>query len=477
MSPLPWSLVSVVGSEKRDGLRLYHIEVKPLNGDKPFKLKKRYNMFAYLNNEVKPLLKKKIPFPGKVGGGAEKRSRDLDAWLANIVSTARDDDNLSLRPLLYEFLSERTADLMLKQTPFADKSIAINGVKLPYQEERDGTTWFAVDILSAGLEPYRIWKTYRMFLHLKQETGFNRADFPKKSIAKCSGEALTERRKSLDYWMTALIENSETNQEMTHLIQDFLVPRNEESESDVDEEISESEKPEISAIRLTEVGERGGGVYYKVEVISYTESGPATYVLWKRFRQFAKLCEMMVDVCHDAGNDFPPKSIGKSGVEGRKRGLDFWMTSVLGLSKTSQGVHLKPLLETFLNPSQKVESAFDSSSLVEVTKVSLPSYDDREGTTFYQIRVELSTDEIFVVSKSYSMFYELCKSCGHVVLGKAAENGFPSKTILKVTSKESLDQRHRQLAAWFLAMFERSLTDDYKVLRPVLREFLDSTHV
>eukprot|EP01059_Diplonema_ambulator_P017064 TRINITY_DN29064_c0_g1_i1.p1 TRINITY_DN29064_c0_g1~~TRINITY_DN29064_c0_g1_i1.p1 ORF type:complete len:488 (+),score=55.63 TRINITY_DN29064_c0_g1_i1:131-1465(+) len=444
-------------------------------------------MFAYLHKEMKPLIKKKLHFPGKVGGGIEKRTRELDEWLASVVSLARHDENLAMRPILYEFLSERTADITLIQTPFASGDISIDGVKLPCHEERDGTTWYALDILSTGHEPFRMWKTYKMFRHLMQEAGFNKSGFPKKSLAKCAGEALTERRKGLDFWFTSLLEEAKNTKsvELHRVIRDFCVPRGEE-ESDSEGEDSQPQSPshssggEISAVRLTDVGERGGGVYYKVEVIAYGEEAK-TYVLWKRYRQFAKLCEMIQEAVGAAAaslsNDFPPKTLGKAGVEGRKKALDFWMAQALDLSRTPQGAAAVPLLRSFLDPSHKVESIFDSSSLVEVSSVSLPSYEDRQGTIFYHIKVELSTDESFTVAKSYSMFHELCKTCGQVVMGKAAEHGFPSKTLLKVTGKDSLDQRLRQLSSWFIAMFERSLTEDYKALRPVIREFMDSSHV
>ncbi|KAJ9460962.1 hypothetical protein DIPPA_14330 [Diplonema papillatum] len=470
-STLPWSLVSVVRSERRDGQMLFIIEVKPAGDDEAYFLGKRYNMFAHLRSEVKSHLKGVMimPFPPKLGTNIEQRRRMLDDWLAEVVSCAREESHAALRPLLYEFLAERTAET----TALGGTEFIIEAVKMPEYEDRDGTTWFAIDACSLDSHLFRIWKTYSMFAHFQKDVDFNPAIFPKKGLTKCTGEALEERRQQLVIWFTQLISASEADEQLKPKIQDFLVPQ-------TDSPVQHSNEVQISclgilAARLTDVAERGGAVYYKVEVVPAESHEP--YFLWKRYSMFLNLCDSVVHTTGDPNYalDFPSKllSRGEKSLDHRKRALDFWLTSLFDAAGGSDRELLRPLLQQFLHESEKMPPVLACSSETEVSSVSVPSYHDRQGTIFYTINCHLSTGADYSVAKSYSMFHELAQSCAQCSIGQVALSGFPPKSFLKMTNKESLNYRLHALSKWFVAMFERSQSADYDDVKPWLKRFLN----
>eukprot|EP01061_Rhynchopus_euleeides_P004401 TRINITY_DN13651_c0_g1_i1.p1 TRINITY_DN13651_c0_g1~~TRINITY_DN13651_c0_g1_i1.p1 ORF type:complete len:549 (+),score=208.99 TRINITY_DN13651_c0_g1_i1:125-1771(+) len=546
---LPWSLVSVVGTEVKDGVQLYCIEVKPTNHSEPvFVLKKRYNMFRHLHKESRGICRgRRLSFPSKeVHTDIEKRRHDLDEWLAETVSMARQQEYAPLRTLLYEFLSERNVDPPIDLTPFHDATVQITGLRIPAFEERDGTTWYAVDIIPPQGEPVRLWKTYTMLKHLHSTTLFSACAFPGKSVTKLTSEkALSERCAALDAWFCELAEAARNSPVLMEKVRAFCIPSEDDDDDSPQSSPTGSPVPHfefrIKAARLTGTEERGGTVYYKVEVTymasprtvallpphedssesngasadtgsesngrdlcrqsspSQSEasdgenassgccpsaSGTTTnYSLWKRYNMFHHLYDAVSPLDPCLACDFPGKSI-KTGPNGdlsaRRRMLDFWLAKLISAAQESR--ELQPHVLSFLDQAQRVTGVFDPRESPEIETVNVPTFEDRQGTIFYAIDVRLADGKQFRVTKSYSMFHELCSTCANLVLGSVAYNGFPPKhvnPIKKMTSDKAvlLKERHEALATWFKAMFERSHTSDYDMLKDAVREFLDSNHV
>ena len=539
---LPWQLVSVTGTEVRDGLRVYLIEVKPTDTAEPtFVLKKRYNMFRHLHNEVKALCKgRRLAFPEKqLSVDYEKRRVDLDEWLAETVSMAREEEHAPVRTLLYEFLSERSVDPSIDLTPFHDASVTITSIRIPEYEERDGTIWYAVDIFPKGVaappvdgvptaaiddasdsalpspqtSAVRMWKTYTMLKHLHNTTLFSTTTFPGKSITKLTSEkALTERQQELDTWFVDIINAAQTDTTLMEKVRTFCIPNDDDEELSstksrsperLSDSTSDTPKPEpfcIKAARLTGTEERGGTVYYKVEVtavnnaatpsendgVSRSASGATmNYSLWKRYNMFLHLCDTVAAFDCSLAADFPAKSLARkagpgSDVQERKHNLDFWLAYLI--TAASGQPDIQPHVVSFLDQSQRMTSVFNPRLSPDITSVSIPSFEDRQGTVFYIIDVELEDGTKFHVSKSYSMFHELCSTCANLQLGSLAFQGFPPKhvnLIKKMTCDNAtlLKERHEALASWFQKNFERSHVADYEHVKDAVREFLDSNHV
>ena len=534
---LPWSLVTVSGTEVKDGMRVYAVHVKPAkDGDAPFVLKKRYNMFRHLHKEVQRATSRRhvAAFPEKgFKTDVEARRRGLDEWLAETVSLARSPEHAVLKPLLFEFLSERSIDPEVAHTPFSDAAVGIAAVRIHHHEDRDGTVWYAVDIYPPGgaVDPVRMWKSYTMMKHLQRVTGASPSTFPGKTLSKklSSEKQIVERRTLLDHWLTALIDDAKADPALMAKVRKFCIPT--ATDDDDDDGESSSETPgsptvafRVKGARLTGTEERGGTVYYKVEVAALRHDAAAAssafatppppaqqqqdddasssqpsspvspggtrhpvtthYTVWKRYNQFHYLHDAVCRVDPTASDDFPSKSMRGAEVTARRKQLDFWLAKVISAAVGGSPARpaLRPLLNSFLDPAQKLTDAFDSVSAPPIESVVLKDHEDRQGTVFYSIDVTLTEGGAsFRVWKSYSMFRELCTTCSHLVLGTNAFNGFPPKHVnpVKMMTHDKaslLRERHSALAAWFEGMVQRC-KKDYEMLRPALREFLDSKHV
>eukprot|EP01061_Rhynchopus_euleeides_P041314 TRINITY_DN7171_c0_g2_i1.p1 TRINITY_DN7171_c0_g2~~TRINITY_DN7171_c0_g2_i1.p1 ORF type:complete len:2989 (+),score=1239.68 TRINITY_DN7171_c0_g2_i1:95-8968(+) len=93
-----------------------------------------------------------------------------------------------------------------------EDAFEIMAARLLSHESRDGTTYYVVDVTSTFGESWKVYKRYNMFLDLRSRCKSLGHDttcsFPSKTLLRVSGEALEERRKALDWYMTELVDKA-----------------------------------------------------------------------------------------------------------------------------------------------------------------------------------------------------------------------------------------------------------------------------
>ena len=431
---LPWSLVSVIRSEKRDGKRMFVIDVKPSSGERPYILSKRYKQFEHLNTAVKKVIEKRsVQFPSKSTPGPS-RCRLLDDWLSETVSLTRMQvNNFEMVTVLCSFLNPDKQDP--ERTPFHTTVKGVKAIRFQNIEDRDGVTFFGIDVITPDHENFLVWKTFSMFHFLQKETAFNASDFPTKTLTKCTGSSLTERKQQLDFWLTKLVDSAQSNPELMSRVKDFFLPPTADSSDSEDEDDRERSRIGISAIRIVSYRESGGVTFYRIEVIPDGDV-ENTYFVNKRYSMFRNLadclCRASPAMTNEIIAELPPKGLNgkksKSALTERKRKLDFWCAIIIDLSRTSSGGSMRPILKKFFDESQQTRDL----DISKVKSVDVISFESRQGTVFFGIKGMLADDDHFIVWRSYSMFHQLCDECSRLILGQAAFKNFPSKTIRKV---------------------------------------------
>ena len=99
-----------------------------------------------------------------------------------------------------------------KQKTKEERPFGIIAARLTSQEERNGTTYYVIEVSPTEGKPWKVFKRYNMFFDLRarcKDLGHDTAcHFPSKSILRVSGEALEERRKALDWYMTEIVDKA-----------------------------------------------------------------------------------------------------------------------------------------------------------------------------------------------------------------------------------------------------------------------------
>lgn len=85
-------------------------------------------------------------------------------------------------------------------------------VDLSVAFERDGVTFFALDVLPVARRPWRVTRRYRDFDVLAQQLGqrattMTQAKLPRKHLLPCRGQRLEERRRGLETWLRCVLRH------------------------------------------------------------------------------------------------------------------------------------------------------------------------------------------------------------------------------------------------------------------------------
>ena len=107
-----------------------------------------------------------------------------------------------------EKASEQDAERVVPQ----GQEFNIVGVRIASHEEREGVMYFIIEVTTIDGNSWKVYKRYNMFFDLREKCdrhGHTTShSFPSKTLLKVTGEALDERRKSLDWYMTEMTEKA-----------------------------------------------------------------------------------------------------------------------------------------------------------------------------------------------------------------------------------------------------------------------------
>ena len=93
-----------------------------------------------------------------------------------------------------------------------EEQFEIMAARLLSHESRDSTTYFVIDVTSTFGESWKVYQRYNSFFELRARSKAlgheTSCHFPSKTLLRVSGEALEERRKALDWYMTELVDKA-----------------------------------------------------------------------------------------------------------------------------------------------------------------------------------------------------------------------------------------------------------------------------
>eukprot|EP00659_Diplonema_papillatum_P010747 gene10747-16553_t len=88
----------------------------------------------------------------------------------------------------------------------------IIAARLPRTEERDGNTYYIVEVTASDSRTWQVQKRYDRFLELRircKDKGHDTPhSFPAKSLLKVSGKERDERRKACDWYITEMVDKA-----------------------------------------------------------------------------------------------------------------------------------------------------------------------------------------------------------------------------------------------------------------------------